>query len=877
MKRAWLAAAVVLGFSTAIAQEQDEAPAINVAEMSADALVARLDELLPGIGAAELMDRKAPQQEFSTICLQLGAPGLEEQRFALCTAMCGKLDESTPQPARVWLLRQLERIGGEESVAPLAALLADNDAEIRDAARRALQKNASTQAYRALRASLRPDLRPDRQVALINALAQREEFTADAVRTLTPFLNSTDRSVSLAAIAAIGDAAATPPDALFALVLPADNAPAGDARDPLAGAATDAILRIIDRLIARGDAAALDENVMLEEALGETAPVRVRHALLAQQVAILGADAAHQVFAWINDEQEDLQVRRQAARLLVEYPNVAETGAIGELLAGAAPAAQAILLDVLADRGDATALPVAQRQLASPDEQVRIAALNALGVLGDASTVPLLVSAAAQAQGDEQEAARAAILRIGGSQVDSALQALLTTGNPAERIEAIIALGARDCSAAVPALLEQARGRDAKVQREALKVIAKLGDASLTPELLDLLATFDPDANSSALEDAIVALSNKIEPADQRAAATLDTYDRADRELRPAFIRVLGRLGGPAALERIRAAAGDSDRLLKDAGVRALAEWPDVAVAKDLMDIARQSDNRAHRVLALQGYIRLAGSDAAGDAAERLAKFRAAFNLAERIEEKRQVLGGLGTVGSREALEFTLGLLPEPDLRAEAEIAALQIAGRMIAADSELAESAVRHILTESTNEQAQKLAEVTLERIRAARGYVMAWQISPVYADDLEIGELLDQVYAPETDEASSIEWLPAPPADADEPWAVDLTKVDRGTKRCIYLRAYVHNSQRREVQMGFGSDDGVKVWLNGEVVHEFRGPRGHSSFADVETVTLNAGWNTLLVKVSQGSGGWAASVGFRDSEGEPIGNLRCVAEPPR
>ena len=68
------------------------------------------------------------------------------------------------------------------------------------------------------------------------------------------------------------------------------------------------------------------------------------------------------------------------------------------------------------------------------------------------------------------------------------------------------------------------------------------------------------------------------------------------------------------------------------------------------------------------------------------------------------------------------------------------------------------------------------------------------------------------------------------------------------------------RDVKMRFGSDDAIKVWVNGEVVLDNPVLRGSSGFQDTADVHLKKGPNTLLVKVCEQGGGWAGFVGFDD-----------------
>ena len=59
-------------------------------------------------------------------------------------------------------------------------------------------------------------------------------------------------------------------------------------------------------------------------------------------------------------------------------------------------------------------------------------------------------------------------------------------------------------------------------------------------------------------------------------------------------------------------------------------------------------------------------------------------------------------------------------------------------------------------------------------------------------------------------------------------------------------------------GSDDSIKIWLNGKVVHRNAVDRGAGNFQDKFNVSLKKGDNPFLVKVSERGGGWSMFVGF-------------------
>ena len=72
-----------------------------------------------------------------------------------------------------------------------------------------------------------------------------------------------------------------------------------------------------------------------------------------------------------------------------------------------------------------------------------------------------------------------------------------------------------------------------------------------------------------------------------------------------------------------------------------------------------------------------------------------------------------------------------------------------------------------------------------------------------------------------------------------------------------------QRGVTMRVGSDDSIKVWLNGEVVHRKAVDRGSAGFQDEFQVDLLAGDNLLMVKISELWGDWKMFVGI-DSGGD-------------
>jgi hypothetical protein len=92
-----------------------------------------------------------------------------------------------------------------------------------------------------------------------------------------------------------------------------------------------------------------------------------------------------------------------------------------------------------------------------------------------------------------------------------------------------------------------------------------------------------------------------------------------------------------------------------------------------------------------------------------------------------------------------------------------------------------------------------------------------------------------------------------------------------CVaYLKTRVVAPQDRDAALLLGSDDGVKAWLNGVVVHGNNIDRGLVADQDMAPIRLKQGPNDLMLKITQGGGGWAGCARITGMDGKPIQGLR-------
>jgi len=73
------------------------------------------------------------------------------------------------------------------------------------------------------------------------------------------------------------------------------------------------------------------------------------------------------------------------------------------------------------------------------------------------------------------------------------------------------------------------------------------------------------------------------------------------------------------------------------------------------------------------------------------------------------------------------------------------------------------------------------------------------------------------------------------------------------VYAWAEIETSEEKTALFGFGSDDAIKIWLNGKLVHENWIPRAIQQDDDLVPLTLKKGKNQLLCKIQDMQQDWA------------------------
>ncbi|HWH70998.1 MAG TPA: HEAT repeat domain-containing protein, partial [Candidatus Sulfotelmatobacter sp.] len=584
-----------------------------------------VNDLIPKLASQKVEDRYAAQMELQALAANASRPGAPAERAELAKILAAKTTETAvPQPARVWLVRQLEYIGASESVAALTTLLNGREAELRECARRALEKNSTPTATESLRAALKQGGDTSWKAGLIQSLGERGD--AAAISLIAPNLHTPE--LAFAAANALGKIATEPAlkelwAALDKQVAPAANALVLAASRLAATGQSAPAAALYQRLATTCSAPQLRAAALT--GLARTAPAEAKklipNALNATELQLQSAaiTAAREVYG-----------KALSAELLALFPNLNPTGKVLTLRELDASAENQVIATVGTD----------------PSETVRLAALETLGRIGSAASVPLLLKSATDSPAPVQKIAASALARVPGVGADALLRKLAGRGDARSRTTAIKALAERNDTASIPTLLKYATESDRSISSAACTALGQLGSDQEVEALVKLaLAGTTPEAET-ALQSVAARAQNKA----AIAKLLLGLSQTAQPQQMPLVFGTLVMVGGEEALRAVSQAAASNDEELKDAAIRALANWQEFAATKPLLIVATDPNTkRVHNVLAVQGIARLVKTADKEPTGARLEAVNAAMSIARRDEEKKLLLSAIASIPSAKA------------------------------------------------------------------------------------------------------------------------------------------------------------------------------------------------------------------------------------
>ncbi|MCY2954606.1 MAG: HEAT repeat domain-containing protein [Planctomycetota bacterium] len=755
--------------------------------------------------------------------------------------------------------QKLKLSGTAKAVPALAGLLTDE--RLSHSARNALEVIPGEPASAALLEAVGKTKGPIK-AGVIDSLGARRD--RQAVGALTVLVSDADAAVAASAAAALGRIGGA--EAVVALIA----AKAKGSAEQRAVVA-DALLMCADGLFQGGERGGASD--VYRAVYGLDAPEQVRTAAYRGMVLAAGGEVIGLVEKGLTgSDQSGLLASLQLVR---EIRGEAATKAFGAVIAKVSPVVQIAIMEGLAQRGDLAAAGAVVAAAQNGDPAVRVAAIKALGAIGGAAEAMMLAETAGKTKDAEQEAARQALTLLRDPKVCEVLLAGMQKASPGVQAEIVVALGQRQETGAVPALLKMAEATDDAGRVLALRALAILANTGHAGELTRVLVAAKTDEERAAAEAALAASCARGGRAEACVPQVLAAMKGQGGATRAALLRVAGRLGGAESLTALRAAVADSEAVIQEAALRTMAEYAGVEAGGDLIKLAGdQQRSMAQRVLALRGYWRVVGAASDRTVEERWRLCAAGMAAAQRPEEKRLGLAELAKVPHLEALKLATKLCEEEGVGNEAEAACVRIAAALAGSNPSEAKAALRRVAQNGKSEGTRAEARKALESVDQYVGYITVWSAAGPYRQGgKQCAELFDVAFAPEIGGAD-VKWKAlSPPADPGLFWQADLLPLADGEQCVVYVKSRVWSPHEQKVRLDIGSDDGYKIWVNGKLVHANNTMRPLQAGQDRGEATLKDGWNDVMVKVTQNNMGFGVSVRIRNTDGSVMEGLRFEA----
>ena len=565
-------------------------------------------------------------------------------------------------------------------------------------------------------------------------------------------------------------------------------------------------------------------------------------------LGLIGGDAAVPVLAELLADRELGEPARQA---LHRIPGPVAAQALLQALETTDGTLRTGIIYALGNRREVVAVPrlIELATARGEAEDVRLAALDALGRIGDARAETVLAEAARTARAAERRVAVDAYLRLADALVASGDEdtarviyenALQWTHETGQRIAALAGIEAHGRPSSLPAVLAGMNDVDPLFRDRAVRLADRLSGGHALQAMLEALKTARPGAKAGLL------------------LAIAHTGDAA---------------AGPRLIE----ALADRDEEVQAAAAVGLGELLVADAEAPLLALAERG-GEAVRVPALNSYLRLLAQQAAqGLTPELLSKYNHGLELATRDDERRTALLGIAAFGDPSSLALVEPLTLRPETAGVA-LSAYAAIGKTLAAQGNAPEA--EHIFRAALGRGAPRdVANQCIEGLRAlgvdvdvAReaGFVTAfWLCGPFTGDNL-----FGTTFPPE----QGVDLTRAVASSGKElPWtyyrtndiqgAVDLLPLmNPNQNAAAYAYAEVTVPAAQDVTLKIGSDDAVICWVNGQQVHANNAARPLQVDEDSADAHVQAGLNKLLLKITQGGGGWGFCVRLVDRQGNRI-----------
>ncbi len=588
-----------------------------------------------------------------------GKHGSADQKKALGGALLRHVPQAAGDMPKNFLLEQLQYVSDPAFADKIAEYIKEE--ALANQALRTLVVTSPDDLERRLLAAM-PVAPPRTQVGILLALVNLQPRSSAAeIAKLVDSDNPDIQAAAVSALAATGDPAIAEKLKVASAKLEGFHGSVGPATQ----------LAYANALASNGqkaEAVAACREVLSAPDTRENA--HLQSAALDTLVAIEGDAALPTLLQAADSDHEEVRVPalRLASRIRGED---AVAQMIAKIKSAPAPevAADAVL-ELGSMSGDAV-LPTLYEALKSEEAAVRVAAVKALGNADRTAALPNLIEALKINDRPLADAIGEQLARTNEAKLHGLLAPAIEGAATEGKVMLIDQIARRKFSDLKQSVYTLTTAQEAPVRTAAYKALETLSEPADFPRLLEMMLTAEKAADRNAARRAYVATARLLPEGAERTRTLIEKFSTASPAQQIALLETFPLIGGEAALKVVvQAAAGEAEER-RDAAVRALSEWPEAAAIPELQNLLEEGAPEKHRVLAIRGIIRLAGT--MKDEGKKLALLKETLKAAQRPDDQKLVIAGLGELRSQEAFKLVAPFLEQDELKTDASTAVAKI------------------------------------------------------------------------------------------------------------------------------------------------------------------------------------------------------------
>ncbi|MGC8991449.1 MAG: HEAT repeat domain-containing protein, partial [Verrucomicrobiia bacterium] len=418
----------------------------------------------------------------------------------------------------------------------------------------------------------------------------------------------------------------------------------------------------------------------------------------------------------------------------------------------------------------------------------------------------------------------------------------LSSPNDSVLVGLIRAAGQRGLAAALPAIVRASSSDNPRLRRTAIEALGRLGGHREFELLQQQISKPSAATNLMVIVQALTEIARRLNEPEMAARPIASLLPVTDAQTRLRLYDCLARLGGATALNAMRQAAASDDPITREHAASLLANWPDTSALDELIAIAKTEYNPACRLIVLRGITNLIAHPSARTPDQTFEIYGQALQVTLTSNEKKLLIPGLASLGSREAMNILRSCLSDPELQDEAAKSIVQGMIDLILRSPLKAMEQIAQLRSANVDPQLRAELDVLWNFMATQTNAVNTWLIAGPYTSEgfgLEL--LLETPFGPE-EPTVSVQWNPVSTTDA----VPVVVIAPPPANQAVYLASCIVSDREQRAKLRLLARTPVRIWLNDVPVNAQFESYLKLELQQIANVALRKGENRLVVKLT-------------------------------